>query len=80
MSSQKVCSQNIHSQPIASQNLNPQTPEAWFVRFFIGSMISISFLTVALSFLPSSSGLRNHPNLKPSTQMIIKQAIAQIIT
>ena len=77
MSSQKIPSRNIHFQNLASQNLkvNAQSPEAWFVNFFIGSMISISFLTVGLSFLPSSSGIRNPNNLKPTTQISITQAI-----
>jgi hypothetical protein len=47
-------------------NPNPDVNELWFAKFFIGSMISITLLTVMLSFLPSSSGLRNSQPIKTS--------------
>jgi hypothetical protein len=50
-----------------NHNLNEQTNELWFAKFFIGSMISIAFLTVILSFLPSPSGLRTQPQNKSSS-------------
>jgi len=48
---------------MSSQKLNHATEadELWFAKFFIGSMAAIALLTVVLSFLPSSSGLRNSP-------------------
>jgi hypothetical protein len=50
-----------------NQDLNEQTNELWFAKFFIGSMISIAFLTVILSFLPSPNGLRTQPQNKSSS-------------
>ncbi len=51
---------------MTSHNPNPQLDfnELWFAKFFIGSMVAIAFLTVALSFLPSPSGTRNMPQPK----------------
>gem|GEM_PF-770229 len=62
---------------MSSQNLKPtystneSINESWFTKFFIGSMISIAFLTVILSFLPSQNGLRNQPQNKVSSLMSI---------
>jgi hypothetical protein len=62
---------------MSSQNLKPshdlseQMNESWFAKFFIGSMISIAFLTVVLSFLPSPTGLRTQPQNKVSSSLSI---------
>ncbi|NUN64997.1 hypothetical protein HCU40_09565 [Pseudanabaena biceps] len=40
---------------------NPDQIELWFAKFFIGSMVAISLLTIVLSFLPASSELRTSP-------------------
>jgi hypothetical protein len=50
-----------------NHDLNEQTNELWFAKFFIGSMISIALLTVILSFLPSPTGLRTQPQNKASS-------------
>ena len=47
-------------------NSNHDVNELWFAKFFIGSMVAITLLTVVLAFLPSSSGLRNSPQIKSS--------------
>ncbi|MBD2188185.1 hypothetical protein [Pseudanabaena mucicola] len=52
-------------------NSNYDVNELWFVKFFVGSMVSITVLTVILSFLPSPSGLRNSPQNK--TVLLLKQ-------
>ena len=51
---------------MSSHKLNSTTDvnELWFAKFFIGSMVSIAFLTVVLSFLPSPTGSRNQPQPK----------------
>lgn len=54
-----------------SPNSNYDVNELWFVKFFVGSMVSITVLTVILSFLPSPSGLRNSPQNK--TVLLLKQ-------
>jgi len=58
-------------------NPNPDANELWFAKFFIGSMVSIILLTVVLSFLPSSSGLRNSPQLKNSSSR--QQSLASVV-
>jgi hypothetical protein len=50
-----------------SHALNEPMNESWFAKFFIGSMMSIALLTVILSFLPSSTGLRTQPQNKASS-------------
>jgi hypothetical protein len=54
-----------------SPNSNYDVNELWFVKFFVGSMVAITVLTVILSFLPSPSGLRNSPQNK--TVLLLKQ-------
>ncbi|PZO45133.1 MAG: hypothetical protein DCF19_01180 [Pseudanabaena frigida] len=51
---------------MSSHNLNPKpdSSELWFAKFFIGSMVSITLLTVLLSFLPSPAVLRNPSQVK----------------
>lgn len=61
--------QNLHS----DQGIN----ELWFTKFFIGSMVSITLLTILLSFLPSSSGVRNQP---PNKAVILPIHFLQPLT
>jgi hypothetical protein len=49
-------------------NPNPNASELWFAKFFIGSMVSITLLTVLLSFLPSPTVLRNPQQIKTSLE------------
>jgi len=65
-------SSHISSQKLKpSHDLSEQMNELWFAKFFIGSMISIAFLTVILSFLPSPTGLRTQPQNKVSSSLSI---------
>ena len=51
---------------MAPKNLHSDrdVTDLWFTKFFVGSMVSIAFLTIVLSFLPSPSALRNQPQNK----------------
>jgi len=59
------------SSPNLNPNPDPDVNELWFAKFFIGSMVAITCLTVLLSFLPSQSGLRNSPPLKAVTNTTV---------
>ncbi len=49
-------------------NPNPNVSELWFAKFFIGSMVAITVLTVLLSLLPSPTVLRNPQQIKTSLE------------
>ncbi|MEA5480086.1 hypothetical protein VB774_20855 [Pseudanabaena galeata UHCC 0370] len=58
-------------------NSNHDVNELWFAKFFIGSMVAITLLTVVLAFLPSSPALRNSPQIKSSGLNL--QAISVVV-